>query len=73
MICYGKHTYGSNFYFPVVDLKLNFNEARNFCEKEGGDLASIEFGCTQLVVKMISSNLLPVTGGVPTYIGQSLL
>ena len=36
--------YGSNFYLPVMDLQLNANDARTFCEKEGGDLASVEFG-----------------------------
>ena len=37
-------TYGKNFYLPVMDLRLNSNDARLFCEKEGGDLTSIEFG-----------------------------
>ena len=27
-----------------MDLQLDANEARDFCEKQGSDLASIEFG-----------------------------
>ena len=51
--------FGKNFYLGAFDIKMNANKAKAYCIKEGGDLASVEFGGEQDYI-----NSLMAAGGV---------